>query len=246
MWPCRILLLLSILVCGCQRRDDGALHVAAAASLTDALQEVAAAYEAAGHGDVVLEFAGSQTIVTRAIAGAQPSLFILADEVQVERLSKAQLLAEHFTAFSSPLVLIVPRESYAVTSLDDLARPGVRVVLGAEEVPLGRYAREVLRRAGLLEAAQGNLISEEIDALGVLGKVISGQADGGIVYEVNAAGADHRVRTIPIPDAFDVAPQYYIAIPRSGPCLEEGRAFHTFLESEAGRSVMERHQFRFE
>jgi molybdate transport system substrate-binding protein len=88
-----------------------------------------------------------------------------------------------------------------VTSLDDLAKPGIKLVIGAESVPVGSYTREVLAELppGQEQAILDNVRSEEPDVKGVVGKIAQGAADAGFVYntDVTAAGDDLKAITLP-------------------------------------------------
>ena len=81
------------------------------------------------------------------------------------------------------LAIIVPADNPAgIESLDDLTEDGVQLVLAAEGVPAGDYAREIFQNAGISEAALANVVSNEEDVKAVITKVISGEADAGIGY----------------------------------------------------------------
>ena len=95
------------------------------------------------------------------------------------------------------LVVITPPDNPAdITSLEDLAEPGVQVVLAAEGVPVGDYARQALESAGLTDAVLANVVSNEEDDASVVAKITAGEADAAIVYvsDVTSAVAPRRQR----------------------------------------------------
>jgi len=112
------------------------------------------------------------------------------------------------------LAIIVPSDDPAgVESVEDLAEPGVKLVLAAEGVPAGDYAREMLANAGIADAALANVVSNEEDVRAVVTKVLSGDADAGVVYvtDVTDDVAD-EVTLVEIPDDVNVIATYPIAV----------------------------------
>src|SRR5262249_57900666 len=95
-----------------------------------------------------------------------------------------------------------------IDSVQDLAKPGVHLVLAAEGVPVGDYAREALKNAGILNQASANVVSNEDDDASVVGKITTGEADAAIVYTSDIAAAGDAVRPVEIPPAGTVTPTY--------------------------------------
>lgn len=216
-------MLAALALTGCAGEQASDAPVVFAAS---SLSDVAPAVDPAA--SVVL--GGSNDLAAQLRDGAGADVFLSASAAPVDEL-RARGLVERGVAFASNrLVMIVPAEPRAdVTTLVDLTRPGVKLVLGAEGVPVGDYAREALAAAGL-EAALARVVSLEEDVKGVVGKVALGEADAGIVYatDVDAAGGD--VRSFAVPERFQPAIRYYAAAvtPRSA-------AASRYLERLLGR-----------
>src|SRR5439155_23584919 len=97
-----------------------------------------------------------------------------------------------------------------ITSVNDLSRPGVKLVLAAEGVPVGDYARQALKSAGILAQATANVASNEDDDASVVAKVTSGDADAAIVYTSDVASAGDTVRSVTIPSGVNVVATYPI------------------------------------
>ena len=113
---------------------------------------------------------------------------------------------------------MVPESNPAgISSVADLARPGVKLVLAAEGVPAGDYARQVLANAGIARQALANVVSNEVDVKGVLQKVSSGDADAGIVYVTDLTpDVASSVKGITIPGNLNVIATYPIAVVDGG------------------------------
>jgi molybdate transport system substrate-binding protein len=226
-------------------RPQPPLTVFAAASLTDAFQEL---------GDtlrrrepqlrVVFNFAGSQVLALQIEHGAAADVFASADDHWMAHLEKAQLLDGEPQPFAhNRLVLIVPNANPArIATLPDLARPGVKLILAAERVPAGRYARQAI--ASLGQHVLANVVSNEENVRNVVAKVRLGEADAGIVYASDVTPAvARRVRTIAIPESHNVVTTYPIAVLRHAPNAARARAFIALVRSPAGQEVLERHGF---
>jgi molybdate transport system substrate-binding protein len=218
--------------------------VFAAASLTDVLEELGAEFAAAGGARVVLNVAGSQTLATQILEGAPADLFVSADTVQMERVAAAGRLAdEPVTVATNVLAVAVEAANpHAVTGLADLSRPDLVVVLPAEEVPAGRYAAEVLARAGV--AVRPASLERSVRA--ALAKVAQGEADAAIVYASDVVASRRSgaaVEGVAIPAEQNVVTTSTMALVMGGASPDAARAFATFLRSERGREVLVAHGF---
>ena len=157
----------------------------AASSLTEAFEEVAAAFEVEHEVEVILNFAGSSTLSTQIVQGAPADVFASADEAQMQEVADARLLADEPQTFTqNRLVVITPKNS-PIEELSDLSQSGILLVLAGPNVPAGRYALEVLENlnerygADFSERVLANLVSEETNVRQVAAKVGLGEADRG-------------------------------------------------------------------
>jgi molybdate transport system substrate-binding protein len=199
----------------------GVLVVFAAASLTEAFQDIGAAFERAHPGvKVEFNFAGSQVLRAQIEQGAPADVFASADLLHADALAASGRTRPHRTFARNALVVVTPGGSPRVRSLRDLAAPGVKVVLAAATVPAGRYARKALERmdgdaslgAGFAERVRAAVVSEETSVRAVLAKVALGEADAGFVYATDAAAARGRVAVIALPEGLGVVATYPIAV----------------------------------
>ena len=125
--------------CAADANADVELHVFAASSLSEAFNEVASGFEAEVDGvDVVVTYAGSQTLRLQIEHGASPHLFASADAEHVSALSRAGLVSRDTLMAWNELAVVVPAERVSIESFSDLQEPH-RLVIGHREVPIGRY-----------------------------------------------------------------------------------------------------------
>ena len=242
---------LSLAACGGDGERRETVTVFAAASLTDAFGELAAAFEARNPGVTVrVSFAGSAALRTQVLEGAPADVFASASPDEVEALDAAGLVVEAQGLATNTLVVAVAEETgQEVGAFEDLAEPGLRLVLAAAEVPAGRYARNSLALAdadgvygpGFAARVLANVRSNEANVRATLAKVELGEADAAIVYASDLAGdAPDGVRAVAIPERFQVAAEYRIALLSEG---ETARAFVAFVTSPEGEAVLARHGF---
>jgi molybdate transport system substrate-binding protein len=202
--------------------------VFAAASLTDAFEQVAIDLEAANEGlTITYNFGGSQALVTQLSEGAEADVFASANNAQMQAaIDNGAIAGDPATFVRNRLVIVTPANNPAgVDSADDLGAPGLLLVLAQPEVPVGRYARDSVCRMGQDTATYGddfvgrvaaNVVSEEEDVRDVLAKVQLGEADAGIVYVSDAGVAGDEVKRIEIPDDVNILASYPIAAVAGG------------------------------
>jgi molybdate transport system substrate-binding protein len=171
------------------------LTVFAATSLTDAFTEIGAAFDTVHPGvTTTFSFAGSQALRTQIEEGAPADVFASASEKEIDTLVKESFVTKDVPKIflTNKLVVILPANNpAALEKLEDLANPGIKLLLAAEEVPVGKYVHQAL---DLMDASFGkgfkdkvlaNVVSNEDNVKQVVAKVQLGEADAGIVTELN-------------------------------------------------------------
>lgn len=225
----------------------GEIHVSAAASLTDALRDLKAAYEKAGGDTVVLNLGASSLLARQIEEGAPADLFLSADEARMDQLQKAGLVlaGTRRSVLANTLVVVVPTDSpLKLSSPADLAGPGVKALALAETrtVPAGIYAREYLEKLGLWGRLAGRVVPTE-NVRAALSAVESGNADAGIVYRTDA-GISKKVRiAFEVPRAAGPDISYPFAVLAGSRRKEAARRFLDYLASPPALEVFRRYGF---
>jgi len=229
MRVCAFAAVVAVLVAGCGGSDETQLDVFAASSMRDVAPEVDDAPR--------YTFAGSDELAAQIRDGAPADVFLSASGAPMEELRSAGLVDAPVVFASNRLVVVVPEGNPAgLEELGDLARPGIKLILGGEGVPIGDYAREALAAAGL-EAALENVVSLEQDVKGVLGKVALGEADAGIVYTTDVRAAAEDVRELAIPDDVQPDVRYYAAVVAAGDTDRAAEFVERLAGDEGGRAL---------
>jgi molybdate transport system substrate-binding protein len=215
--------------CGDDEADDGdgtRLVVSAASSMTEALESCAPQFEEAENADVRLSFAGSDELAAQIRQGARVDVYAAANTSLPEELHREDLLSEPVEFATNEFVLAVPADS-EIESVDDVAQPGTKVVVGSESVPIGSYTRESLAKLPPEQekAILGNVVSNEPDVKGIVGKLTQGAGDAGFVYvtDVNATGGD--LKAIDLPDELEAQVTYGAGVPTEARASELGQEF---------------------
>lgn len=232
------------------------LNILAAASLTDAFSEIGKIFENSHPGTtVVFNFGGSQQLAQQINQGAPADVFASANKKQMDGVIEAgNILTGTQQIFArNRLVVIFPADNPAgLSELMDLAKPNLKLVLAAKEVPVGQYALDFLARAGA-DLAFGasyqddvlkNVVSYEDNVKAVLTKVALGEADGGIVYTSDISGEDaDKVGHLDIPDALNVSASYPIAIVKESKNPQIAQSFIDLILAPEGQDILEKFNF---
>jgi molybdate transport system substrate-binding protein len=230
-------------VAGCGGSDPQQLRVSAAASLRSAFGNYAAA--AFPDGQIQQSFAGSDQLAAQIEQGARPDVYASANTQYPDELYEKGLLDKPVVFARNRLVLAVPADS-DIRSLEDVAQPGVSVVIGDPNVPIGSYTREVLGRLPKPESSGilGNVRSQEPDVTSIIGKLTQGAADAGFVYITDVRAAGGAVRAIQLPDSLQPEVAYGIGVLKDAPNPELARRFVQGVEP-GGSGVRYLHQAGF-
>lgn len=231
------------------------LNVFAAASLTDAFGEIGANFSAANPGtEVVFNFAGSNQLATQIGEGAPADLFASANATQMTAaIDSGRVLSSTQRTFArNRLVIVTPGDNPAgLTTLADLATPGVKIVFAAAAVPVGQYTLDFLDKAdvdaalgaGYKEAVTANVVSYEANVRAVLTKVTLGEADAGVVYTSDVGAAADQVTQIEIPDALNTIASYPIAPLADSAYPGQAQQFIDYVLAPEGQQVLARYGF---
>jgi molybdate transport system substrate-binding protein len=221
---------------------EGAITVFAAASLTQAFNEVAEAFtEANPDAEVELGFDASSALVTQITEGAPADVFASADRANMDKLVAAGLNDGEPVVFATNhlTIIVAPGNPLGITGVADLANPDLVTVICADQVPCGRYATEIFADAGVTVTPD----SYEQNVRGVVTKVTSGEADAGIVYVTDVTAAGDAADMVEIPEDTNVIATYPIAKVMDSGNAEVGEAFIEFLTGSEGQEIMAEYGF---
>lgn len=221
--------------------------VFAAASLRDAFRALAPAYRAASDGaELTFNFAGSQELRAQIEHGAPADLFASADTRHIAELEGSGYVeAPQRFARNEPVVVVAVERANELRAFADL--PSVeRIVLGAPEVPIGRYSAQILARANdtlgadFAERVFARVVSRELNVRQVLAKVSLGEAHAAIVYRSDAQSARGAVHTVAIPKELNVLADYSLAVVKRSAQKQLAARFIELVRSASGQRELAR------
>jgi molybdate transport system substrate-binding protein len=223
------------------------LNVFAAASLSDALKEIAKAYEPASGDKLQFNLAASSTLALQIKQGAPADVFFSADEAKMDDLAKAGLIAADTrrSLLSNTLVIVVASDSkVALSTPTDLAKAAVgRIALAEPQtVPAGIYAKEWLQKTGLWKNVGDKVIPTE-NVRACLAAVESGNVDAGIVYKTDAL-ISKKVKVaheVAIADGPKIS--YPLAVLKDSKQADAARRFAAYLGGPEARTVFTKYGF---
>lgn len=223
------------------------IYVSAAASLTDALQEIVRSYEAGSPDRIVLNLGASSLLARQIEEGAPADLFLSADEAKMDALERKGLLlaGTRRSVLGNTLVVVVPLDSrLTIAAPKDLASPSLRALALAEPqtVPAGIYAKEYLQKIGLWRKVADRVIPTE-NVRAALSSVESGNADAGIVYKTDAEISKKVRVAFAVPAAEGPRISYPFAALAQSRHPDEARRFVAYLSSPPALDVFRRHGF---
>ncbi|MDX6509222.1 MAG: molybdate transport system substrate-binding protein [Gaiellaceae bacterium] len=211
------------------------ITVLAAASLTSVFPRISAAPR--------YSFAGSDQLALQLQQGAPADVYAAASPKYPELLYRQGLLRRPAVFATNRLVLIVPRSNPArIGSVYDLRRTGIKLVIGDKGVPIGAYTRQILDTIGISAEVLKNVVSEETDVKGIVGKVALGEADAGFVYATDARPVAARAKVVPLPAWAQPPIRYEIAVVKGGR-EAAARAFVARVTGKPGRAALRKAGF---
>jgi molybdate transport system substrate-binding protein len=231
------------------------LTVFAAASLTDAFNKISTQFSQA-HPNVMVQFnfAGSQQLVQQINQGADADVFASANQDQMNVAMEAGSVdADSSKVFARNLLTIIfPKANPGqINTLQDLAKPGLKIILAAAAVPAGQYAVDFLSRASsdpgfppnYKANVLKNVVSYEDNVRSVLTKVALGEADAGIVYVTDASTEASSLGQLAIPTTLQTVAVYPIAPVKGSKNAAVAQQFVDFVLSSAGQQVLASYGF---
>ncbi|MFE3257688.1 molybdate ABC transporter substrate-binding protein [Nocardia sp. NPDC059229] len=234
------------LLSGCDSSSDSSdtttITVFAAASLEQVFTQLGTQYESAHHGTkVTFSFAGSSDLVAQLNQGAPADVFASADQANMDKAVKGGRITDKPQTFATNVLTIVtpPGNPAHIGSLADLSKSGLRLVVCAPQVPCGSATKKVTSGAGVSISP----VSEESSVTDVLAKVTSGQADAGLVYVTDAAGAGNKVTTVNFPESATAVNTYPIATVADSKNAAAAKDFVTLVTGPDGQQALQQAGF---
>jgi molybdate transport system substrate-binding protein len=248
---------MTLVGCTTPAQPPKTLTVFAAASLTESFTEIGKQFEADNPGvKVTFNFAGSQQLRAQLAQGAKADVFASANtkEMTTAIISDSLVVSGTQRTFvTNRLIVILPKSNPGkITSLADLARPGLKLDFADSSVPVGQYTLDILTKmsqdatfgAMFKNKVAANVVSREDNVKSVVAKVQLGEADAGVVYATDITpNAAQDLTTLDVPDKFNVIATYPIAPLKNAPEPRLASQFVEWVLSSKGQQVLTQYGF---
>jgi molybdate transport system substrate-binding protein len=211
----------------------GTVTVLAAASLTESFDQVAKDFEAANPDvTVATSYGSSATLVQQVDNGAPASVIALAGAAAAAPLDKSMVKDTRTFATNTLEIAVPPSNPGNIASIDDLAKPTVKVVLCADTVPCGKAAQATFSKARIVP----HVVSKEVDVKATLAKVKLGEADAAVVYQSDVVAAKGAVKGVEIAPQLNTSLTYPVITLSDEPATQ---AFVAYLLSAKGLATVQ-------
>jgi molybdate transport system substrate-binding protein len=219
-----------------------ALTVAAASSLRNAFADYAPQFKPA---NVRLSFGGSDELAAQVRGGSPIDVFAAANTKLPDQLYGEGKVDKPVKFTGNRLVLAVPSDSQRVKQLSDLVKPGVKVAIGAPDVPIGSYTYDVLDHLSAIQRNRilANVKSKEPDVAGIVGKLTQGAVDAGFVYITDVDAAKDKLRAISLPAKVSPTVVYEAAVVKGTKHPGQAEAFIDGLVHGQGQDALKKAGF---
>lgn len=236
-----------------QETDD--LTVFCGAGLTGAFNEIGQIYENMTNSSVNFNFDGVPALRAQIEQGAYADVLVSANLKHMNAL-KAEGFIDNNTVeifAENKVAVIVPNDNPAnITNLTDLARPGVKILIGTKDLPAGDYARQVLDRLAndseygpaYKDAVMANIVSLETTVNRIVSKVALGEVDAGFAFISDVSPEMvGKVTRIAVPDEYNVVGEFPIGRLKQSKNPEEAQSFIDLVMSEEGQTILNKYGF---
>jgi molybdate transport system substrate-binding protein len=213
------------------------LTVFAAASLNETFTALGKQFQTDNPGATVkFNFAGSSDLAQQIVNGAPADVFAAASDATMKTVTDGGAAAGEPVIFAKNVLQIAtaPGNPKGIATFADLAKPDLKVVVCAPQVPCGAAATKIEQATGVTLAP----VSEEPDVKSALGKVTSGDADAGLVYVTDVAAAGPSVQGVTFPEATQATTNYPIVVTADAPQPELAAKFQQLVTGALGQKTL--------
>jgi molybdate transport system substrate-binding protein len=220
----------------------GTITVLAAASLKESFTAIGTAFEQANPGTTVrFSFGPSSGLAQQITQSAPADVFASASQKNMQQVVDAKAASDPAPFAKNVLEIALPEDNPGkVETLQDLARPGVKVALCQPQVPCGDLAQKVLAAAKVPVTP----VTLEADVRATLTKVQLGEVDAGLVYVTDVKAAGDKVRGVEIPADVNMATTYPIAALSGSKNADLAKAFVQYVLSDAAEAELTKAGFQ--
>jgi molybdate transport system substrate-binding protein len=227
-----------------------------AAGLIGPFSEIGQIFKNSTGINIVFNFDGVQVLRTQVENGAYADLFVSSSAKHLNALKAEDIINNSSISViaKNRVALIVPKDNPGkIENLSDLAKPDIKIIIGAKDVPIGDYALQVLDNlekdptygSEYKNKVLSNIVSEETNVNYILSKVGLGEVDAGFAWQSKSTeDMEKKITRIMIPDRYNVIAEYNIGILKQSEYPKQAEDFINLLKSDKGIAILEKYGFK--
>lgn len=226
-------------------QSEQSLLVYSGAGLSKPMTEIGQVFEKQTGVKITYNFAGSAQLLSQMELSQEGDAFIPGDVVDMEKAQKKGFVSEYQKVVYHIPVIGVPKGNPAqITALSDLAKPGVKVIIGDEKAcAIGKLAVKIFTKNNLWPDVEKNVVVRDATVNEVVLHTAMKQGDASIITEDNAINAKD-IDIIPIPEEQNLIEIVPIGALSFSKDKELAQKFVDFVASEQGKAIYKKHGFK--
>jgi molybdate transport system substrate-binding protein len=226
-------------------QNQDSIYVYCGAGLRKPMEDIGNLFEDTYGIKVEYNYAGSETLLSQMELNEEGDVYMPGATLYIERADEKGFIGnQSLVAYHTPIIAVPEGNPANIACLQDLADPGVEIVLGdAEAAACGKIANKVLEKNGLFEAVDQNVVSRTATANELAVYISQGQADAAICWNADLCGLDEVTDVIPIPEEQNIIKIIPIGTLTFTEKDDKANQFIDFVSSETGKEFFEQYDF---
>jgi len=221
------------------------LDVPCGAGLQPAMDELGRIYFERTGVRVDFAYAGAGMLLSTLITTRRGDLYIPGEAFYVDQAHKHGFIAEdNPMCYMTPVIGVRKGNPKHIASLQDLARPGLRVALGdPKAIAIGPMTERILQRAGIFDAVERNVSMKAACVPELANALATHSADAGIIWDVMAVQNAKRVDALPIDPKYNEVSEVLVSRLTCSKEPEEARKLMAYLISPEAAAIFHKHGY---
>ena len=222
-----------------------ALMVYSGAGMLKPMDEIGTLFEQKYGVTVNYNYGGSNTLLSQIELTQQGDVYMPGATMYIEKAKEKGFVDyEQLVAYHVPVIAVPEGNPANITSLNDLTKPGVKVVLGdAKAAACGKIANKILEKNGIFDAVDANVIARTATVNELVVSTCMGTADASIIWKASLVRTEKKTDIIEIPKEQNIIKVIPIGTLTFSENKDMAKQFVDFVASDKGREVFEKHGF---
>ena len=225
--------------------ESKTLMVYSGAGMLKPMDEIGTLFEQKYGVTVNYNYAGSNTLLSQIELTQQGDVYMPGATMYIEKAKEKGFVDyEQRVAYHIPVIAVPEGNPAGITSLNDLTKPGVKVVLGdAKAAACGKIANKILEKNGIFDAVDANIIARTATVNELVVSTCMGTADASIIWKASLVGTENETDTIEITKEQNIIKIIPIGTLTFSESQDMAKQFVDFVTSAEGKAIFEKYRF---